>query len=705
MIRIFSVGIRSIPHLEAFLDSAVGFGLSAESEETVEAVAGWGVRSSACKAIRYAKQLQLPYLALEDGFLRSVGLGQDDPPLSIVVDDLGIYYDASRASRLELLVGEVLSPSQVMRARTLIASWREARVSKYNHLREYAPRELPASTTGTFCSGRECGREKAVNARYVLVVDQTRGDASIRFGMADHASFQRMLEAALDENPECTVLLKIHPDVCAGKKRGHFDLSALSCNPRVRVVAEDVHPVGLVEHAEAVYTVTSQVGFEGLLWDKPVHTFGMPFYAGWGLTQDELPAPVRRRPCTIEQMVHAALVAYPRYVHPETGSACEAEEVLAYLGLQRQMRQRFPPEVQALGFSLYKRRAVSRFFAGSKVRFARHRRDSSATSTLAVWGCNDKPVPSCGSSIAAAQDASEVIHLEDGFLRSVGLGAELIRPLSWVMDRRGIYYDASRPSDLELLLQTYEFDRQLCSRAALLRSRIVAGGLTKYNVGRGRRQSPAVGPECRVGIERSRNEKKVILVPGQVESDASIRYGASVLSGNMELLQAVRNANPEAYIVYKPHPDVESGLRARGKDENDARFICDEVVNDISMHELLGEVDEVHVLTSLAGFEALLRGKRVVTYGQPFYSGWGLTHDMALTPAVAQRRTRTLTLDELVAGVLILYPTYVSRATGRFTTPERVLDELLIWREQGLNLSPLWRLPLRWVLRIWGRRR
>ncbi len=70
-------------------------------------------------------------------------------------------------------------------------------------------------------------------------------------------------------------------------------------------------------------------------------------------------------------------------------------------------------------------------------------------------------------------------------------------------------------------------------------------------------------------------------------------------------------------------------------------------------------------------------GKRTC-YGQPFYAGWGLTHD--LVPLT--RRTGRLTIDELAAGTLILYPTYVSRTTGRFTTPEKALDELLEWRQQ-----------------------
>jgi capsular polysaccharide export protein len=290
---------------------------------------------------------------------------------------------------------------------------------------------------------------------------------------------------------------------------------------------------------------------------------------------------------------------------------------------------------------------------------------------LAIWG-------------QGYQDEKRlVIRLEDAFLRSVGLGADLIRPLSWVMDSRGMYYDATAPSELEHVLLTTEFPAELLARAKRLRDRIVEGGLTKYNVGAG-------------AWRRPKDALRVILVPGQVESDASIRYGGSSIRSNMGLLQAVREANPSAHVIYKPHPDVLAGLRTKGAGEDEALRWCDEVVTDVAMGTLLSAVDEVHVLTSLAGFEALLRGKKVTCYGQPFYAGWGLTDDI-MPPA---RRTSRLTLDELVAGALILYPTYVSRVTGKFTTAERALDELLEWRQQKPTGMPLWRKALRLVLRL-----
>lgn len=646
--------IARLPGVAELLGATVVHAAGFKDVAAAQGVLAWGYKPSARRAERYAARHALPLLRIEDGFLRSVGLGDSDPPLSLVVDDVGIYYDAASPSRLESLVQVNLSPAETGRATALAGAWRAGRVSKYNH----AP-EMPLDLPG----------------RFVLVVDQTFGDASIRHGGASAASFGRMLEAALDEHPGATVLLKIHPDVFAGHKRGHFERLTAGQAARVRVLGEDVHPVGLLERAEAVYVVTSQMGFEAVLWGRPVRCFGMPFYAGWGLTGDELSRPPRRASVSRAQLIHAALITYPRYLDPESGQRCEVERVLEHLALQRQMRSRFPARIEARGFSWWKRPIARAFLQGSTVEFSRGQRRRQASSALAVWGRSE----------AAEGCDGAVLRLEDGFLRSVGLGADLVRPLSWVVDRQGIYFDSTRPSELECLMQTAEFDEALRARARRLRERIIAEGLTKYNVGEGRWSRPS-------------SAEKVILVPGQVERDASIRYGAPGISTNLGVVRAVRAANPDAWIVYKPHPDVLAGLRAKGRGEDEAASRCDEIVTDVAMGNMLPLVDEVHLLTSLAGFEALLRGKAVTCYGQPFYSGWGLTTDMM----PVRRRTRRLTLDELVAAVLILYPLYVSRATGRYTTPERALDELLLWRDQNGAALPSGGAVLRLLLRWWA---
>ncbi|CAG0909570.1 unnamed protein product, partial [Cyprideis torosa] len=300
--------------------------------------------------------------------------------------------------------------------------------------------------------------------------------------------------------------------------------------------------------------------------------------------------------------------------------------------------------VYALDFSPWKRPIVRRFLSRADVRFVAASDKLPKGSTLVIWG--RKAVPDGFTDC-------NIVRLEDGFIRSVGLGADLIQPVSWVADSRGIYYDSGKESDLEYLLASEPFDHALMARATSLRHAIVASRITKYNVGSGGWQRPSQTP-------------RVILVPGQVEDDASIRYGAPGICKNIDLLKAVQAANPNAYVVYKPHPDVVAGLRKQGESEASAEDFCDEMVIDTPMDDMLDAVDEVHLMTSLTGFEALVRGRKVVCYGQPFYAGWGLTDDMI----PLQRRQRRLTLDQLVAGALILYPSYINQATGNYTTPE-----------------------------------
>lgn len=622
-----SPALLAIPDLEAFVGAPVrlvrfGAALPAVLNKA-RGVLAWGRKPSARKAERLAVRLGLPLVRLEDGFLRSVLPGQASAPSSLVVDDLGIYYDASAPSRLETLIEQPLDEGQIRRARGLITRWRQARVSKYNHVRAQD------------WSGR---------GPFVLVVDQTLGDASITCGQADIACFHRMLRSALADYPELPVLLKTHPDVVEGRKQGHFSGVPELSHPRVTLVADNVHAPDMLEQAHAVYCVTSQMGFEALLWGRPVHLFGMPFYGGWGLTRDEQAAPERRRQVTLEQLVYGALVVYPRYLHPETGARCEAEALVDWLLLQREQRARFPGILYTTRWPRWKRPVLAKMLAGSQLMPVADEQAIPAGETRVVWGAGPAREP--------------VLRLEDGFIRSVGLGADLIEPLSWVVDDLGMYYDATRPSRLEALLQSAVFEAPLLQRARALRAALVEQGVTKYNVGR--------AGWCRPDGQR------VLLVPGQVESDASIRLGSPVVKSNINLLQLARESHPEDYIVYKPHPDVVAGLRTRGDGESDASQWCDEILLNQDMNWLLGQVDEVHTMTSLTGFEALLRGVDVVCYGQPFYAGWGLTQDRH----PPERRTRKLTLDELVAATLILYPTYISRVSGQFATVETVMADI-----------------------------
>jgi capsular polysaccharide export protein len=149
-----------------------------------------------------------------------------------------------------------------------------------------------------------------------------------------------------------------------------------------------------------------------------------------------------------------------------------------------------------------------------------------------------------------------------------------------------------------------------------------------------------------------------------------MRTGAQGLT-NAELLRRTRAANPEAVILYKPHPDVEAGLRTGHVERPEDWADC--VLHKADIAALLPQVQAVWTMTSLTGFEALLRGVPVTTLGMPFYAGWGLTTDLA--PPCPRRRTG-IALDGLVHATLIDYPRYRDPVTGLPCPAEIVAERL-----------------------------
>jgi len=299
----------------------------------------------------------------------------------------------------------------------------------------------------------------------------------------------------------------------------------------------------------------------------------------------------------------------------------------------------------------------------------------------------------------------------------------MIRPQSLVFDSRGIYFDATKPSDLEYLLQTTDFSDAELREAAKIRKLIVQNGLTKYNLdppsdpsnhenldiegnvhegfestenrlvkpktdfwffGRQRRTANSTDASRKVvNLCRLLSDGRVVLlVPGQVEDDASVRFGCTTVRSNLDLLKAVRRLHPDAWIMYRPHPDVTSGNRKGNVAFDEIHRYADYVESDASVISCIEACDEVHTMTSLTGFDALLRGKRVVTYGQPFYAGWGLTSDLCENGVALARRSRRLTIEQLVAGVLLRYPVYWDWNLRGYTTCEAVIHSLIRERDE-----------------------
>ncbi|MCR8705980.1 capsular polysaccharide biosynthesis protein [Campylobacter sp. 2352 PW] len=642
------------PYLYAFF--YIFFGRIKKSDVFV----GWGRKKSGLKAVELARKYNTRFLLLEDGFLRSLNLGvEKSPSFSIVKDDVGIYYDATMPSKLENILNTYeFSAEELEQAKKVIEVIKKEKLSKYNN---------------NLCIPKEFF---SANEERVLIITQVANDASLKFGLADIFSTQDIINDAIKENPNAKIYIKIHPDILSGKKQSDFNAQDLPS--KCVVIKENYNPIELLIYFKKVYTKTSGMGFEALMLGCECVCYGVPFYAGWGLTQDKQVCKRRLKKRTLEEVFYAAYILYSEYFNPYLNQKSDIFDTIHTLAKYKKIEQANSNTLYFLGFSKWKREFVRPFFEAknNKIIFLNslnelYKANLNPEDKIFIWGKkHDKAL--------LAKDFKNAIFLvEDGFLRSVFLGSDLTRPFSLIVDSKGLYVDPSKPSDLEDILQNHIFDESLKQRAKKLITIITQNKFSKYN-----------------GLKHEKlnfnTNKKIILIPAQVEDDASMILGGAGFD-TLKLLQSVRKANGNTFIVFKPHPDVLSGNRKGLKDKSIILKYCDEIIENVSIDSAINACDEVHTITSTSGFDALLRGKKVVVYGKPFYAGWGLTSDFHKIP----RRTRMLSLEELVAGVLILYPRYIHPKSKNLCEVELALDIMLKMQKDYFS-----KFYLRWFMDI-----
>ncbi|MTH33241.1 capsular polysaccharide biosynthesis protein [Paracoccus limosus] len=624
---VFNGGFFTGPRLRRILGLA-GWQVTVGLPGPGDTVGLWGASPTAWRGEAVARRRGARLLRVEDAFLRSILPGRaarrNGPPVArrgpigLLLDPIGLHFRADVPSLLEQLILDPQTADWQDRARSGIRRLIAADLSKYNaHLPEAA--DQPSLPPG-----------------YVLVIDQTGGDASL--AGAGRAEFLDMLRAARDENPGLPILIRSHPETAAGFRPGHFSRDDL--RPGDAFSDGPISPWALLGGAARVYAMSSQLGYEAMLAGHRPRIFGQPFYAGWGLSDDAQAFP-RRRPAPIEALFAASHLRGPVWYDPCRDRLTDFETALHQIEAEAKAWQQDHAGHLAYGMRLWKRPFIARAFGGARpVRF---------TTT-----------PGPQVTLAWANRASETpgaLRVEDGFLRSRGLGAALVPPLSLVADDLGIYYDPTRESRFEQLMAASLSDEDRARALALGRA-LVTSGITKYNLAG---QLPKLPPGRR------------ILVPGQVEDDASVRLGGGAERSNLALLERVRAENPDAVLIYKPHPDVEAGLRPGLIAPARMTELADVVAHEASPAALLAEIDELWTITSTMGFEALLRGLPVTTLGAPFYAGWGLTRDLGPMP---ERRRLRADLAQLTHVALIAYPRYFDPVSGLPCPPEVVLERL-----------------------------
>lgn len=292
----------------------------------------WGThfRQSRYELLQRAIYLNKPIYTLECGFLYSADTFANiscdkkyKTAVSYVVDSVVPYYDARFASNLEQMINDetlVITDEQKQRARRCIDKIVETHLTKYNHQPIFEPK---------------IGRD---GAKKVLVIDQSYGDMSIAKGWGCEDTFKTMLECAIKENPDADIIVKTHPDTMTGNRGGYY--TGLKQHDNIYTQTEPINPISLIKYVDKVYVCTTQFGFEALMCGKEVRVFGMPFYAGWGLTQDEQICERRTNKRSLEEIFYLAYILYSYYINPETKQVCEIEDAMDYLlDLREEYRQ------------------------------------------------------------------------------------------------------------------------------------------------------------------------------------------------------------------------------------------------------------------------------------------------------------------------------------------------------------------------------
>lgn len=632
--KVLAVGrIAAHPFLAAFFPDATVVSRRRRGER-IDRVCVQAGDPAVENARRLAAGARAVLTLMEEGPVRSVGDETSGAPsVSMILDP---------RRRLELLLADLswLTPELRARAAALMDVMAREGLARCNAGRDPTP-ELHAA------AGRSL----------VLIVDLFDEEDMLGGPAPPPGSHGDLIRRARLEHPEACLAL-----VRSGPATG---LSVEDARLADLILEGPVDSAPLIRRADAVYAAGGYLALEAIVHGQTVTCAGAPAFGGLGLTRD-LPPATMRHSLDRESLFAAIYLLLPRYADPHTGMPCTAEVAFERVAAFRRHARRVAGDWIGLNIAPAKDRVLADFLAGPRSTFLPRPPTLSTLpddARLAVWSSS----PGRRRHSAEAERPRSVVRFEDGFIRSVGLGAAFHQAGSIVLDSRGIHYDHRRPSDLDLLIEQATGDPALLRRARDLAARIVALGLTKYNM-----------PRSSLPNLPAPTGKRVVLAAGQVANDASVLSGG----GGMDVatfLRRVRTAEPDAHIIFRPHPDVLAGLRP-GEHVGLEGGLANQIARGGDIVEWLDRADSVHVLTSLTGFEALLRGKPVTTHGWPFFAGRGLTRDLG--PAPAPDRPQ-VSLDALTAGALMLYPLYVHPVSRLPCSPEVFVDSLAEQRNAG----------------------
>lgn len=636
-----------------FLKNILGDNISYQplSFKSPDIYLGWGAKKYALRAKKAAEQNHKPFHFLEDGFLRSLYPSHiSQNPLSVIYDRKGAYYDYKICSDLEDLIKNTdLTEGQEKEAFAAIDYIKSNKLSKYvigsDPIEEHVTEDFDENA--------------------VLILDQTFGDASLEYGGIKKRDLVNIENDILRHYGDRKIFLKTHPDVIAGKKKGCFE--KLYHHQNVKII-NNISLTTLLEKKPKVIALTSLSGFEALLYDCDVTLYGLPWYAGYGLTEDKHKdaeaLSLRRKAMPLSHLFYVAYMKYPIYLDPNTQKKSNFWRIAHYLARTARHIRDMSGTLYVFGLSygsvLHKERGTpwkkKDLYPFLKTRHNKIIYVSDAQDALKKGLLQDKNAKIIVWGYRYSDDISlllkhkniPIIRIEDGFIRSFGLGKDFIPPLSLVFDKGNLYYNASNdnPSDIHTALDAKPMP-YLDSMVQDIMKDIITHNITKYNI-------DDVSP---IIIE---TEKPILCVVGQVPNDASLKYGSlpKNIQNNTDLLKYARQYFPDHYILFKPHPDIMAG-HVKGEDLQQIKEYADVVDRSSSLISLINRADHILVMTSLAGLEAIIREKKVTVLGKPFYKGYGFCEGEEVSQ-LRKEEVSQLRKEDFIRSIYLDYPLYIN---------------------------------------------
>jgi capsular polysaccharide export protein len=593
------------------------------------------------KVLNFAHKHKLNAIQIEDAFIGYLKNSQGKMVnIGLYWDEsAGIYYSSRQNIITQTINNTNYTDENLKEAEILMQRIAAHQITKHN--KTFQPKFTPSP-----------------EAAPILLIDQVYGDSSLLENHHGKKEFEKMYNAAVKQANGRKIYIKTHP-------MGKGYLEEIHKKTEVILIKEDHNIYEILNQMEEIWTVSSQAGFEALLSGKKVRTFGTPFYAGYGMTEDDIHIPNRQQ-TTIEALFYASYIKACRYFI--AGVECTLEEIVNVIIEHKRLVAKDSQIKRLFIFNIpiWKRYSMLAFLFGKntkRIHISNHTQlqaySPNSQDAILRWGYSktDEYL-----TAYAENNNIPIMTFEDGFLRSVGLGSDLTLPYSLVIDKHGIYYNYHQKSELEVILQDLKLTEYEITRAKKLQEALKITNISKYNITQSHGEP----------LHTNNNSKHIILITGQVADDMSIIKGGTTIFDYETLVKKVRAENPDAYIIYKHHPDVVAKNR-KGYISNALLLqYVDLTVQHAHIIDLIRISDEIHTLTSLAGFEGLIHGKKVTHYALPFYGGYGFTTDKC---GISHSRKQT-DFNTFLYATLCIYARYTIPNTHIALTPEVIIKVL-----------------------------